>query len=44
MPQQRCRLFTQLGAVIEQLQLNSLAEHSKANPRHTKLYIRGNSL
>lgn len=44
MPQQRCKLFTQLEAAIEQLELNSLAEHSEANPGHIKLYIGANSL
>ncbi len=44
MPWQRCKLFTQLEATTEQLELNSLDEHSEANPGHTKLYIEGNSL
>lgn len=44
MPWQRCKLFTQLEAAIEQLELNSLDEHGEANPGHTKLYIGGNSL
>lgn len=44
MPWQRCKLFTQLEAAIEQLELDSLDEHSEANPGHTKLYIGGNSL
>lgn len=44
MPQQRFKLFTQVEAVIEQLELNSLAEHSEVNPGHAKLYIGGNSL
>lgn len=36
MPWKRCKLFTQLEAAIGQLELNSLAEHSEANPGHTK--------